>query len=342
MNISNVIDDDYREMSPIGGPVKVGQNPRAVRVSPDGKTVYVSNTLDFEVSIHDAGNLRKLGSVKVCEPAKTPEWVRGKALFNVALPPMTIPRWVACVSCHPDGFSDARVWQNPEGLRKTPHMFGMGHTHPLHWSADRDEVQDFEYTIRSKLMKGTGLVKGSIKPKVGFKPAELDEPLSGRSKDLDALAIYCNSFEATMLSPHVPAAGKLSERAERGKALFFSKEVGCAVCHSGPYYTDSTLTKPFKVHDVGTGTDDPSEKMGPLYDTPSLLYVYRNPPYLHHGKAKTLHDVLTTCNKQNKHGKTSHLKAEEIDDLVEFLKSLPYEPPPLTTPNTVKFRVEPK
>jgi YVTN family beta-propeller protein len=342
MNISRVLDDDYREMTPIGTPIRIGQNPRAIRVSPDGKTVYIYLTLDFEVGIYDAATMKKQGSVKVCDPAKTPEWVRGKALFNLALQPMTAPRWVACVSCHPDGLSDGRVWQNPEGLRKVPHLFGLAHTHPLHWSADRDEAQDFEYTIRSRLMQGSGLVKGPIKPKAGFKPTELEENLSNRSPDLDALAIYCNSFEVTQLSPHIPAAGKLSESAERGKQLFFSKETACASCHSGPYYTDSTLQKPFKLHDVGTGTDDPSEKMGPRYDTPTLFYVYRTAPYLHHGKAKTLHEVLTTANKEDKHGKTSHLKKDEIDDLVEFLKSLPYELPPLETPNTVKFRVPPK
>jgi cytochrome c peroxidase len=69
--------------------------------------------------------------------------------------------------------------------------------------------------------------------------------------------------------------------------------------------------------------------------------VYRTAPYLHDGSARTLRDVLTTCNKQDKHGKTSHLKANEIDDLVEFLKSLPYEQPPAETPNTVKYRFVP-
>jgi hypothetical protein len=227
-------------------------------------------------------------------------------------------------------------------LRKTTALFGLAHTHPLHWSADRDEVQDFEYTIRSQLMRGRGLLddNDAIKPKIGFAKTELQESLAGRSKDLDALAVYCNSFEFS-LSPHLPAPGKLSAAAERGKLLFLSQEVGCANCHSGPYYTDSSLTKPFKLHDVGTGADDPTEKMGPEYDTPTLLGVYRTPPYLHHGKAKTLHDVLTACNKQDKHGKTSHLKREEVDDLVEFLKSLPYERPPDETPNTVRYRVAP-
>src|SRR6516164_4091232 len=231
--------------------------------------------------------------------------MRGKVLVSTANPPMTQRHWIACASCHPDGLADGRLWHNPEGLRNT---------HPLHWSADRDEVQDFEYTIRGRLMQGSGLVRGTIKPKVGHEAVELSEKLGGRSTDLDALAIYTNSFEFT-LSPHIPAPGKLSESAERGKRLFFSKEVGCATCHSGPYYTDSSLQKPYKIHDVGTGGEDPSEKMGPLYDTPTLLGVYRTAPYLHHGKAKTLRDVLTTCNKDDKHGKTSHLNAGQLDDL---------------------------
>src|SRR5205085_1770727 len=193
--------------------------------------------------------------------------------------PMSARRWVACSSCHPDGHHDGRTWQNPEGLRKTTALFGVAHTHPLHWSADRDEVQDFEYTIRSPLMRGGGLLKGPMKTKRGFEPVELEEKTSGRSKDLDALAIYTNSFEFTTLSPHVAAPGKLTPAAERGKRLFMSKEVGCATCHTGPYYTDSTLTKPFNLHDVGSGADDPSERMGPKYDTPTLVGIYRTAPY---------------------------------------------------------------
>jgi YVTN family beta-propeller protein len=341
MNVSDVIDDDYKEIERVGNAVRLGQNPRAIRVSPDGKTVYVLNALDFEVSVHDAANMKVQARIKVCEPPKTAEWLRGKILFNTALPPMTSRRWISCTSCHPDGHSDGRVWHNPEGLRKTTALFGLAHTHPLHWSADRDEVQDFEYTIRGRLMQGAGLLHGEMKPKKDFQPVELEENLAGRSPDLDALAVYCNSFDFR-LSPHVPAPGKLSPAAERGKALFFSDTVGCGKCHGGPYYTDSSLKKPFHLHDVGTGGDDPTEKMGPKYDTPTLLGVYRTAPYLHHGKAATLRDVLTTCNKDDKHGATSQLKPAEIDDLVDFLKSLPYETPPAETPNTVQYRLKPK
>lgn len=334
MNISKVLDDGYKEIERIGGPVRLGTNPRAIRVSPDGEKVYVYNALDFAVTVHDA-DMRKLATIKVCEPPKTPEWVRGKILFNTANYPMSGRRWVSCSSCHPDGHHDARTWHNPEGLRNTTALFGMAHTHPLHWSGDRDEAQDFEYTIRSPLMQGPGLFRGRIKPKVGFEKAELGQKLTGLSKDLDALALYCNSLDFP-LSPHAAGKGKLTPAAEEGKKLFFSEKVGCAKCHSGPYYSDSLTKSPYNLHDVGTGKDDPSEKMGTKYDTPSLLWIYRSAPYLHDGKAATLHDVLTKCNKDDKHGKTSHLSPQEIDNLVEFLKSLPYDTPPAMTPNTVE------
>src|SRR5205823_5323313 len=88
MNVSEVVDDDYKEIERVGSAVRLGRNPRAVRVSPDGKTVFVYNALDFEVSFHNAA-MAPRGKVQVCDPPKTPEWVRGKALLNTALPPMT-------------------------------------------------------------------------------------------------------------------------------------------------------------------------------------------------------------------------------------------------------------
>jgi len=337
MNVSDVVDDDYHEITRKGSAIKIGQHPRAIRTSPTGNEVYAYNTLDYEVTVYDA-SMKKLGGVKVCEPPHSAEWRRGKELFVTSLPPMGGGRnigWVSCSSCHPDGVTDGRTWQNPEGDRKTPNLFGLAHTHPLHWSADRDESQDFEYTIRGILMRGRGLANDKLKSGKEFDPIALDQKCAGLSKDLDALAIYTNSFPVR-LSPHAAGPGKLTPEAERGKKLFESTATKCATCHNGPYFTDSSLKeKPFKTHDVGTGGDK-REKMGPKYDTPTLLGVYRMNSYLHDGRAKTLHEVLTTHNKGDKHGVTSQLKPAEVDDLVAFLKSLPYETPPEETPNTVE------
>ncbi len=55
---------------------------------------------------------------------------------------------MSCESCRTDGEQDGRTWLFPDGPRSTTNLRGLAPTHPLHWSADRDEVQDFEFTIR--------------------------------------------------------------------------------------------------------------------------------------------------------------------------------------------------
>ena len=312
-----VIDDDYREIRHLRT-LELGNNPRAVRVSPDGKTFYVYNALDFEVVAYDARTLGRRDTIRVTDNPMSAETLAGKRLFYSALQPMVGRRWISCSSCHVDGESDGRTWQNPEGLRDTPALAGMAWTHPLHWSADRDEVQDFEHTIRGNLMQGRGLIRDAVHPDLG-------PPNKGLSPELDAVAAYSNVHKVP-LSPHAKTG--LSDAAKRGRELFFSDTTRCATCHSGPYFTDSTPGRATVLrHDVGTGGDDPSEEMGPAYDTPTLLGVYKTAPYLHHGKAVTLADVLTTANPRDAHGRTSRLTPAQVTDLVEFLKALPYEDP---------------
>ncbi len=73
--------------------------------------------------------------IKVCEPPKTPEWVRGKVLFNTAKYPMTSRRWIAC-NVVPSGRPHGRphLAESRRGCAETPSLFGCAHTHPLHWS----------------------------------------------------------------------------------------------------------------------------------------------------------------------------------------------------------------
>ena len=72
---------------------------------------------------------------------------------------------------------------------------------------------------------------------------------------------------------------------------------------------------------MGTVTAD--ERIGPAYDTPSLRGLWNSAPYLHDGSAATLAAILTSANPRDAHGVTSHLTAQEIDDLVAFMLALP-------------------
>ncbi len=316
MFVSAILDDNYREIAH-RRTVQVGANPRAVRVSPDGESLFVYNALDFNVVQYSTRDLQPVATISVCQCPLDEETLLGKKLFYSAKQPMADRRWISCSSCHPDGEQDGRVWQQPEGLRDTQALFGLAWTHPLHWSADRDEVQDFEHTIRGPLMQGRGLARGAIHE-------SLNSPNQGLSEALDALAVYTNSHGVT-LSPY--AKNGLSDAAQRGKKLFFSEETGCAKCHSGPLYSDSQPGKDRKLHDVGTGHDDQPKRWSRSTTPPRSSGSIAPLPTCIMARAATLEEVLTTRNAQDQHGKTSHLSREQISDLVEFLKALPYEDP---------------
>jgi YVTN family beta-propeller protein len=291
----------------------VGDGPRGIVVSPDGQRAYTANSLSDDVSVIDTETHREIRRIPVTTSPLDPVVKRGKLLFfSSRLPEVSRERWMSCGSCHFEGEHDGRVWLFlPRGPRTTTSLRGAGETRPLHWSADRDEVQDFELTIR-ELQAGSGLIRD------GVPNPPLGEPNAGRSSDLDALATFVESLRAKS-SPFRNPDGSLTAAAVRGQAVFERLDVGCIVCHPPPRFTDSSPGN--GLHDVGTG-DGPDEGLGPAFDTPSLRQVWDRPVLLHDGRARSLQDVLTVQNPGDRHGRTSQLTPAEIADLVEFLKSL--------------------
>ena len=140
-------------------------------------------------------------------------------------------------------------------------------------------------------------------------------------EDARAIDVFLKGLKPVP-SPHLKN-GKLSPAAERGKSLFYSEQVGCARCHSGPLYTD------LQQYDVGTHKSidfamDPAgwHTQQKEFDNPTLIEVWRTAPYLHDGRAATMKEILTTYNQEDAHGVTSILTDQELDDLAEFVLSL--------------------
>ena len=44
-------------------------------------------------------------------------------------------------------------------------------------------------------------------------------------------------------------------------------------------------------------------------------------PYLHDGSAHTLEEIWTVYNPEDKHGRTNDLTKDELNDLIEFLRT---------------------
>ncbi len=90
--------------------------------------------------------------------------------------------------------------------------------------------------------------------------------------------------------------------------------MGCAACHPPGLFTD------LRSYDVGTcgRFDKPADR----FDTPALVEAWRTAPYLHDGSAASMTDVLTAHNPHDKHGHTSHLTPQEVQDLAAYVLSL--------------------
>jgi len=294
--------------------IPVGDNPRGVVIAPDGSLSYVNNTLAGTVSVIDANTYTITEVITVTTIPLPPSLLNGKQLyFSSARSDLAQARWISCNTCHIEGEGDGRTWllqylgevppgEEPVIRRNTTSLLGMIETYPLRWSAEWDESADSEFSVRFEQF-GSGLIVGDMHPTLGA-------PNQGRSYDLDSLALYIDSLAVPDRS-HIPTAAEV-----RGKAIFESQQTQCAVCHPAPLYTD------LKVHDVGTA-DSVGEWFGPMIDTPTLRFLYDSPPYLHDGRAATLYDVLVTQNINDVHGITSHLLAQEIEDLIAFLMGLP-------------------
>ena len=284
--------------------IETGLAPQGVAVSSDGRRLFVHNTMDRTLGHYDLSRLIRTGDPEVPLSGTVPtvgnerlpaNVLRGKQLFYDARDPrLSRDSYMSCASCHNDGGQDGRVWDLTslgEGLRNTISLrgrAGMGHGR-LHWSANFDEVQDFEGQIRA-LAGGTGLMTDA-QFNTGTRRQPLGDRKAGVSADLDALAAYVESLNRFDPSPHRGPGGALTADAVAGQAVF--RRLGCADCHGGMNFTGSATLAPQPIGTIrqpGSG-----QRLGaPLtgIDPPTLRDVWATAPYLHDGSAPTLHAAI--------------------------------------------------
>jgi len=294
---------------------RVGMEPGGIVLDDVRKRLYVVTIAGQEIVTLDARSGHVLSRVRFANDATPPKIARGRYLFGTATDKrLTKDQWMSCAVCHPGGDQDGRQWDFGSGRLDTTSLRGCLQAIPLHITGHLDEIQD-TYDFTRLVMAGQWFVpRKDMHEYLGKSNAGLDA-------DLDALAAYIASLAPRKPPEPPPELGRLIKK---GREIFFSEQTGCANCHPPPLYTDSgkrTAEGTFVLHDVGTRL--PAQgKEHPRLDTPSLIGLRRSEPYLHDGRAKTLKEVFTEFNPEHKHGQTSHLSKEEVQALVEFLKSL--------------------
>ena len=300
-----------------------GHAPQGMALDPSTRRLFVHNYLSRSISVYDVSTVLDATSNTMGPLAEIPTTaaeslataeLRGKRIFyNASDPRMSQDGYISCASCHLDGGSDGRVWdvtQVGEGLRNTISLqgrSGLGHGN-VHWTADFDEIQDFENIIRNEF-GGTGFMTDED---FNATSDALGAPKANLSPELDDLAAFVASLSNFKHSPYRFDDGSLTPEGNLGRDLFLLQR--CDTCHSGANFTDGQR------HDVGTiqtssGLGIGNSLVGVGFDTPTLRGVWATAPYLHNGAAATLFEVLDNP----EHGNTTGLTETERMLLVDYL-----------------------
>jgi YVTN family beta-propeller protein len=283
--------------------IPVGQNPRGLVLSADGRRLLVANRLDDTISVIDTRTLKVASTIALNGTEPVNVLRRGEQTFYTAR--YSFQGQISCSSCHIDSTFDGLTWDlEPDG-------FGID-------IVDNRLLEDLRGTEPFKWNGGNPNIPTECGPRT--------ERYFWRSENYDDLTLSdLSAYIRTMrLRPNrwrMPG-NELNAAQERGKVIFersvdrFKKSIPmenqCSYCHSGP---KGTSQRSFDV-----GTKKASDQSG-LLDTPQLANVAMTAPYLHDGSARTMEEIWTIYNPDDKHGRTNDLTKDELNDLIEYLRT---------------------
>jgi cytochrome c peroxidase len=274
------------------------RNPRGLAESPDGSLLFVAERLDDSVLAVDTKSLNPKGRIVLGDGGLNDPIRRGERVFTSAA--YTFQHQFSCRSCHPDGHVDGLSYDFDtsgigDNLIDNRSLLGVAGTEPFKWNGKNASLE---------------IQCGPRFAKVLMRTDPIPE------KELLDLTTFIKS-QPPARSATLSADGKLTASQERGRAIFFAtktpsgKEIPherrCSTCHRPPLYS-ARLS-----FDVGQGG---------TFDTPHLLGVGSTAPYLHDGRARTLEELWTVYNTNDLHGVSSYMNKIQLNDLVDFLKTL--------------------
>jgi len=283
--------------------IGVGSDPRGVAFSSSGHDLLVANRLDDTISVIDPSANRVSSTIRLEGPKRLTVLRNGEQTFYTAR--YSFQGQIGCANCHIDSTFDGLQWNlEPDGFGRS--------------IVDNKLLEDIKDT---EPYKWTG-----TNPDIPTECGPRTEKFFWRSENYDNntladLAVYVRSLPPRPNRWRL-ANGELTPAQQRGKAIFervvdkFKKPIPesnrCSYCHSGPKGTSQ------KIFDVGTRK--PTDNTG-LLKAPMLTNIALTAPYLHDGSARSLEEIWTVYNSDDKHGRTNDLTKDELNDLIEYLRS---------------------
>lgn len=276
---------DLRFMYGIRERVKlIGNGPRKMAVSKDGKQLYIPTYFSDTLNVFDLSGNTVGAAVAQVENRKETDVQAGERIFNDAA--YCFQNWQSCNGCHPgDARTDGMNWDlMNDGIGNPKNCKSLLYSHftpPCMISGIRADA--------------------AIADRKGFTHIQFYNIPEEMALKVDA---YVKSLKAVP-SPYL-VNGQLSEKAKQGKKVY--EKLKCDECHNGEYYTD------MQMHRIG---EDIEFEKG--WDTPTLREVWRTAPYLFDGRAATMKEVFEV----HRHGiEDKKVSAKDIDALVEYVNSL--------------------
>ena len=283
--------------------IGVGRSPRGMAVSPDGRYVYVADGLDDAISVIDVAKRERVRVLDLGGPREITEARYGERIFHDAQ--YTFARQFSCHSCHPDGHIDGMTYDiEPDGLGVNPvdnrTLRGINDTAPFKWEGTNPTL------------------KRQCGPRLAAFFTRVDPFRPEQSAALDRYIVtirrppnrYRTSEE---LTPAQSRGKELFERLYDKSGNELAPTERCVFCHAPPYFTNRNQ------YDVGSRSNLDTHG---LFDVPHLNNIYDSPPYLHDGRAHSLEEIWTLYNPHDTHGRTNDLTKLELNDLIEYLKTL--------------------
>lgn len=283
--------------------IKTGANPKGLAISSDGKFVYVVERMDDRVSVIDTEQLQVVQSIDLGGPRRVTLTREGGKLFNHAA--HTFHNQYSCYTCHPDGHEDGLTYDltgSGRDLANVQTLRDLNGTAPFKWIGTNQSVYK-QCGMRFSMF---------VTRTESFSP-----------ENLDAVVAYIMRELTHPPNIHRLPNGELTDAQKRGKEIFErnltvdGREIPvkdrCITCHSGPNYSN------YEMADVGTLKDNDNPT---LFDSPNLNNVYESAPYLHDGSAATLEEIWTKFNDHDQHGYANDMTKDQLNDLIEYLKSL--------------------
>ncbi len=285
------VDEVAITASPEQGPrrIAVGHRPSAIATSPDGRLAFVADALDDTISVVEIATGMRPATIALGPKPPLTAADRGERLFYSAK--LAHDGWMSCHSCHSDGhtnnlLSDTLGDGSFGAPKRVPSLLGVAATPPWTWTGSMARLEDQVRKSITSTMHGT-------------KPT--DDQVADLTAYLASLALPAR--DASVKERSRPAS---SASIERGGEIFNKSK--CTSCHIPP-----ELTSPGRF-DVGLIDEVGNREFNP----PSLRGLRDRDSFLHDGRAHAIEDVF----QRERHPRGLTLAAQEVADLVAFLKTL--------------------